>query len=148
MEVRGDSSGFVCSLHHWKNKTRHWELLMQVPRGGRGSPFKERREGPSPHQGTTRQCSWTSPGDGRQRRGPPGRSVRFAGVSSLEVFILLRSWKVFDRMKGIFGLKVIQERSHGGDGISVPISHWGRWRGRPSRCPGRWGRRFASTQRL
>lgn len=34
-------------------------------------------------------------------------SVCFAGVDSLEVFIFFWGWEVFDRMKGVFGFKVI-----------------------------------------
>lgn len=43
-------------------------------------------------------------------------SVCFAGVNSLEVFIFLWGWEVFDRMKGVFGFKVICEEMGKGAG--------------------------------
>lgn len=50
-------------------------------------------------------------------------SVCFAGVNSLEVFIFLWGWEVFDRMKGVFGFKVICEEMGKGAGEGVGL--WG-----------------------
>lgn len=43
-------------------------------------------------------------------------SVCFAGVDSLEVFIFLWGWEVFNGMKGVFGFKVICEEIAKGAG--------------------------------
>lgn len=114
---------------------------------GEGPPG-EGEGGPSLCSGTNRLCSLLSPGDGGQRGGPTCSSVCFAGVDSLEVFIFFWGWEVFDGMKGIFGFKVIQECSDGGDGVPVPVPHRWRWRWRPGRRPcGRW-RRLPSARGL
>lgn len=107
--------------------------------GSWGGPAEEGEGGPCLCSATIHLHSPVSPGDGGQRGGPTRSSVCFAGVDSLEVFIFLWGWEVFDRMKGVFGFKVIQECSDGGDGVPVPIPHGRRWRRRPGRGPG--GRR-------
>lgn len=75
--------------------------------------------------GTNRTVSAPRVQEGRANLGHPLlllllTSVCFAGVDSLEVFIFLWGWEVFNGMKGVFGFKVIWEETGKGAGEGEP----------------------------